>query len=128
MLRFLTFLLVMCAAMPAFPQGGGKAEPHRIEFAPGRTSKVLTGTLSGSQEMDFVFFARKGQRVTVANSRSSLFDVRIFSPENGVDSGFDSARKFSLVLPEDGDYLMFVRKKQMRSPRTAKFSITLTIK
>src|ERR1043166_7703340 len=62
-------------------QRGGKAEPLKILFAAGKTSTTLAGRLSNDQEMEYVFSARKGQRVTVRNAQSHLFDVRIFRSE-----------------------------------------------
>ena len=112
----------------AFPQGGGKAEPNRIEFGHGRTSTTLAATLGPDQEMEYVFSAKSGQKVTVTNPSTGLFDVRVFSDENNVETEFDSSRNFSLTLPADGDYMLFVRKKAVKTPRRARFAITLSIK
>jgi len=114
--------------LPALAQNGGKAEPNRIEFAPGHTSKVLTGTLGYDEEMEYVFAAKARQKVTISNPSVSLFDVRIFSEENNVETEFDSSRTFSLTLPSDGDYTVYVRKKRVKTPRRARFSITLAIR
>ncbi|HTH50340.1 MAG TPA: hypothetical protein VL501_00305 [Pyrinomonadaceae bacterium] len=125
---FVITAIVWCTAVVALAQGGGKAEPKRIEFAPGHTSAVLSATLGHDEEMEYVFYAKAGQKVTVSNPKTSLFDVRIFSNENDVETEFDSSRTFSLTLPADGDYMLFVRKKRVRTPARAKFSITLSIK
>ncbi|HEY2846351.1 MAG TPA: hypothetical protein VGI80_00950 [Pyrinomonadaceae bacterium] len=78
--------------------------------------------------MEYVFSAKKGQKVTVTNPSTSLFDVRIFSDENNVETEFDSSRIFSITLPADGDYNLYVRKKRVKTLRRARFSITLSIK
>jgi hypothetical protein len=109
-------------------QNGGKAEPKRIEFSNGRSSTVLSGSLSNSREMEFVFNARKGQTVTISNPQTSLFDVRIFSEEFDVETEFDSSRTFSLELPSAGDYLLYIRKKLVQRPKRARFAIRLSIK
>lgn len=109
-------------------QNGGKAEPKRIEFAAGRTSAVLTGSLSNGQEMEYVFSARKGQSVMVKNAKTSLFDFRVFSGEFDVETEFESSPTLTITVPETGDYMLFVRKKMVRSPRRAAFSLTLLIK
>lgn len=111
-----------------FAQNGGKAEPKRIQFASGKSSAVLSGTLSNGQEMDYVFEARKGQMVTIRNATKSLFDFRVFSEENFPDGDFDSSPSYTFEIPETGDYMFFVRKKQVKTPRTARFSMTLSIK
>jgi hypothetical protein len=122
-------LCLMCfLAANSVSAQGGKAEPNRIQFAPGKSSATLTGTLSNGQEMEYVFTASKGQKVTIKNTRRNLFDFKVFSEENFSEGDFDSSSSYTFEIPETGDYLLFVRKKQVRSPRTARFSITLTIK
>lgn len=122
------FLCILCLAafVPALAQHGGKAEPKEIKFAPGKTSATVTGTLSNGQEYDFVFSAKKGQKLTVRNSRTSQFDFRVFSEEYNVETEFESSPTLKLELPETGKYYFYIRKK-MTAPRRASFSITLTI-
>src|ERR1043166_4687004 len=117
MKKLLLILIVSLAiALPAIAQpGGGKAEANRIEFAKGRNSINLHSTLSNDEEMEYVFSAHKGQKVTIVNATTSLFDVRIFSDENNVETECDSSRTFSLTLPADGDYNLFVRKKRVKT-------------
>lgn len=126
-IKYAFALLVLCSAA-AFAQRGGKAEPKRIEFAPGRSSTTVSGSLSNGQEMEYVFAATKGQTVTIRNSNKSLFDFRVFSNEFDVETEFESSPTLTLELPETGDYLFYVRKKQVKSPRTARFSLSLSIR
>lgn len=121
-------LFCLLAASMSFAQGGGKAEPKRIQFAAGKSSAALSGTLSNGQEMEYVFGARKGQTVTIRNTRTSLFDFRVFNEEFDFETEFESSPTLTFEVPETGNYLFFVRKKQVRSPRTARFSLTLAIK
>lgn len=125
--QILLCLLCFFAANILIAQGG-KAEPNRIQFATGQSSATLTGTLSNDQEMEYVFNARAGQTVTIKNTRTSLFDFRVFNNQNDFDTEFESSPTLVFEIPETGDYLFFVRKKLVRSPRTARFSLTLTIK
>ena len=127
-LLLIALVSLVLIVTPVLAQHGGKAEPDRIEFARGHTSTVLSSTLGHDEEMEYVFSASKGQKVTITNPQTSLFDVRIFSEENNVETEFDSSRTFSLTLPADGDYNLFVRKKRVRTPSRARFSITLAIK
>lgn len=125
-----TFLLVLVTAFSichASAQHGGKALPREIKFASGKSSVSVTGTLSNGQEYDFVFNARKGQRVMISNSKTSLFDFRVYSEEFDLETEFESSPTLSLEIPETGKYLFFVRKK-MTSPHRARFSLTLTIR
>lgn len=121
-------LLCIFAVVAANAQIGGKAEPKRIEFAAGASSTTLSGTLSNGQEMEYVFAAARGQTVSITNLTKNLFDFKVYSEEHFSEGDFDSSASYSFEIPETGDYLFFVRKKQVKSPRTARFSIKLAIK
>ena len=114
--------------LPALAQGGGKAGPKRIEFAAGKSSLTLSGSLSNGQEMEYIFEASKGQKVTIRNSNTSLFDFRVFNQEFDFETEFESSPTLMFEIPDTGDFMFFVRKKQVKNPRTARFSLTLTIK
>lgn len=120
-------VVVAFGATENFAQGG-KAEPKRIQFAAGKSSAILGGTLSTDQEMEYVFTATQGQIVTIKNSRASLFDFRVFNDGSLSEGDFDSSSSYTFTVPETGDYMLFVRKKRVKAPRTARFSITLFIK
>ncbi len=130
MRTFLFFLLIFFAfaVSISFAQYGGKAEPLRIGFEKGKTSTVLTRTLSNDQQMEYVFGARKGQTVTIKNTKTSLFDFKVYSEENFSEGDFDSSPTYTFVIPETGDYNLFVRKKMVRTPKAARFYVTLSIK
>ena len=121
------FLSLLIIVFPAHAQGG-KAEPKRIEFKPGTVSALLSGTLSNGQEMDYVFAAKAGQVIKVTNRTNGLFDFRIFRDEAGVETEFESSRTLTVDLPQSGDYLFFVRKKQVKAPRSGRYSINIEIK
>jgi hypothetical protein len=120
---FFIFASVLCVGA----QDGGKAEPKRIEFAAGKSSILLAGRLRNGQEMEYVFAARKGQKVTVRNNRTSLFDFRIFNSEFDFETEYDSSPVYSFELPDAGDYLFFVRRKLTKA-KAASFSVSLSIK
>ena len=119
--------MALAFVIPVAAQHGGKAEPRRIIFASGKTSTVVTGTLGNHQEMEYVFGASAGQTVTITNSNPSAFDFRIFNEAADVETEFESSRTLTLTLPADGDYMFYVRKKAGGS-RTARFSLTISIK
>jgi hypothetical protein len=123
----LLIVIVVAGAVPALGQGG-KAEASRIEFVPGKSSATLTGRLSNGSEMEYVFAANKGQTVTITNSNKALFDFRVFSGRFDFDTEFDSSKSLTFQIPESGDYMFSVRKRQVKAPRTAHFSLTCTIK
>ncbi len=122
---------MICALACGFPtifaQNGGKAEPVRIVFREGKASADLSGWLSNCQAMEYVFGAEKGRSVTIKNSTNRLFDFRVFNDEFEFETEFESSSVLSFEIPETGDYMFFIRKKQVRSPRRARYSLTLAI-
>jgi len=120
--------IILLAGVMSLSAQGGKAEPNRIRFAQGRQSVAVTGTLSNGQEAEYVFGASKGQTVVIKNSNRGLFDFRVFNQEFDFETEFESSRALTFEIPETGDYLFFIRKKQVKSPRTARYSLTLSIK
>lgn len=126
LLAFSIFCLMFFAAS-VFAQHGGKAEPNRIKFAAGASSKVISGSLSNGTEAEYVFSAQKGQKITVKNTRPSAFDFRVFNDEFNIETEYESSPTLTIEVPETGDYFFYVRKKA-GGLRTARYSLTLTIK
>ena len=130
-MKRVSFLLVIAffafTAVSTLAQGGGKAEPGRVKFAKGKSMTVLAGTLSGDEEQEFVFGAKKGQTVYVTNPDSLRFAYRLFNDTVSNDSTDLAEPTMEFVVPETGDYMLFVRRANT-TPRSAKFSITLAIK
>jgi hypothetical protein len=123
--------VVFLCATHIFAQGGGKAEPNRIKFAKGKTSAVVSGTLSNNDEMDYVFAAKAGQKVSlkvVSNPTGDLFDFTIAGDGFEFQTEYDSYSKYDFTVMETGDYLVTVRKKPTGKAPKAKFFLTLTIK
>lgn len=122
--------LFVFAAVATFAQDGGKAEPNRIKFAKGKSSTVVTGSLKGDSQYEFVFGATKGQTVYVTNPDSANFSYSVFS-QDIEDVNYESTDlavpTLEFVVPETGDYMMFV-KRNATSRIAKKFSITLAIK
>lgn len=118
------------AAVSTFAQSGGKAEPNRIKFAKGKSSTIITGSLTGDSQYEFVFGARKGQTVYVTNPDSDNFSYSVFS-QDIEDVNYESTDlaepTLEFVVPETGDYMIFV-KRNATSNVAKKFSITLAIR
>lgn len=126
--RSILVLLFVFAINDILSAQGGKAEPKRIRFETGRSSVTIVGSLRNAQEMEYIFAASRGQSVTIKNPNRNLFDFRVFSEEFGFETEFESSPVLTFEIPETGDYMFFVRKKQVRSPRAARFSLTLAIR
>lgn len=122
-------LLLLSVSTTAFAQRGGKAEPLRIEIGRGATSTKVKGKIRGDEQAEYVFAARKGQRVkiklTSVPAESALFELRR-APE--ADSKVEySGRNWSVVAPETGDYFINVIRRR-GAATTSRYTLTLTIR
>ena len=114
----------------AFAVQGGKAEPVRIRIPRGHESVTVGGTLRGDAQTEYVFDARKGQRVTIRLSATPSRSVRVdlkgaADVHLPLESGID--RPASVVLSDDGDQEIWV--KRVAGPRgRSQYRLTLTIR
>src|SRR5258708_33143903 len=58
-------LLILSVYSAVMAQGGGKAEPKRIEFRSGTSSTIINGTVRGAEQAEYVLAAKKGQTLTI---------------------------------------------------------------
>ncbi|MGB7922405.1 MAG: hypothetical protein WCF57_04095 [Pyrinomonadaceae bacterium] len=127
-IKGLLLALLLCAPAAALAQGGGKAEPSRIEFKRGRKSATVTGRIRGDVQAEYVFAARQGQRVKISLTSIPVKSaILTLSSADGVDYKFKaSAYGWTGVAPVTGDYLLFVTKSS-EQPGTSNYSLTLKI-
>jgi len=123
-------LLILIVYSAAMAQGGGKAEPKRIEFRSGASSTIISGTVRSTEEAEYVLAAKKGQTLTIkitsVPARTAGFDLH--GPQD-VDLGleFDTNLSFSRRLPKTGDYLITVVKLN-DAIRASKYTMTVTVR
>ena len=125
-----SFLLLFLAASEARAQGGGKAEPNRIEFKRGTSSKTVSGVVRNDEQAEYVVSAQLGQRMIIkltnVPAKSSCFELQ--GPD-GSDVGLetDCNWSYSKVLQATGDFFITVaRPSQARG--TSRYRLTVTVK
>lgn len=123
-LFLIAVVMLVAGTAGVFAQHGGKAEPKKIKFTPGKSSTMLIGSLANHQEMEFSFTAKAGQ--TVYLKCGSEFDFRLYLPDTDFDTEWNKGSD-SFELPADGEYMLFVRKRLTKT-RRARFALTITIK
>jgi hypothetical protein len=52
----------------------------------------------------------------------------VFNNAADFDTEFDSSPVSVIEPPVTGEYLLYIRKKRVKTPRTAQFNLTLAIK
>ena len=124
------FGMVLVSARVALSQGGGKAEPKRIEFKRGTTTTTVVDKIKNAEEAEYVIAARKGQRLTIRLTstpyRSAVFDIKA---PGDADLGleYDANYIFNKILPATGDYFITV-DRPTTSKGTANYKMVITIR
>lgn len=114
-------------------QNGGKAEPNRVKFAKGKSSTVLSGTLKKDEQMEYIFSAKQGQKITakiVSTAPKGKFHYFKIEGVDGVNYLPESDINYELdfTAPQTGDYEIFVQMKPTERVRSGKYALTLIIK
>ena len=128
LLLLLSSILVSASAS-VFAQGGGKAEPLRIEFKRGAKSATVKGRVRHDEQAEYIFAARKGQRIIISlittPAQSACFNLL---GGDGEDLKFEhKCDALSDVAPETRDYLIYVTKRN-KNTESSGYSLTLRIK
>ena len=124
------FAVVLMSARVALSQGGGKAEPKRIEFKRGTTTTTVVDKIKNDEDAEYVIAARKGQRLTIRLTstpyRSAVFDIKA---PGDADLGleYDANYTFNKILPATGDYFITV-DRPTTSKGTANYKMVITIR
>jgi hypothetical protein len=128
--RVAAALLVLATGSAAIAQGGGKAEPNRIEFKRGTTSTTINGSVRGDEQAEYVLAAKKGQKLVIkltsVPTKSSVF--QLLGPDNDtLGLEFDANWDYSGKLPKTGDYLITVARPT-ESKGTSRYKLTITVR
>jgi hypothetical protein len=125
-----TAFVILIAVLNVVGQGGGKAEPRRIEFKRGTTTTTVVDKIKNEEEAEYVIAAKKGQRLTIRLTstpyRSAVFDIKA---PGDADLGleFDANYSFNKILPATGDYFITV-DRPTTSKGTANYKMVITIR
>lgn len=125
---FSAVLLTLVVSTTALAQGGGKAEPNRIEFKRGTTSTTISGTVRGDEQAEYLLSARKGQRLVIkltsVPAKSSVF--QLLGPDNDtLGLEYDANYDYSGTLPKTGDYFISVARPG-GSKGTSRYKLTVS--
>ena len=125
-----TSVLLLFSASLCLAQGGGKAEPNRIEFKRGTYTTTVTGQVNDDQEVEYSVAARKGQRLSIKLKsvpiKATVFELKA---PGDADLGleYDANWSFNKILPMTGDYLIIVARPTTEKGK-ASFKLVITIK
>ena len=115
-----------------FAQNGGKAEPNEIKFKKGAKSATVTGNVKGSEEAEYIFSAKRSQKVSLkvaSNKPKGNFHRFMLK---GSDVEFTTKqnyyRTYDFIAPETGSYFVSVTFDSKGNTKTGTYALTLAIK
>lgn len=135
MKRLFTFALLLAVAVPfPFPaQAVGEAAATNgqvVQFAKGKTSSQLRGSIKGDRDIEYSINARAGQTLAVSmTSKNASLNFNINPPgsRESMFIGSTQGAKASVVLPADGSYVVQVYLMRNASRRNESASYVLDV-
>lgn len=106
---------------------------ERVRFAPGKTSTVIQGRITGYETVDYVLGARQGQPINVtmvSNNGANFFNI-LAPGETDIAffNGSVSQNQYEGVLPMTGDYRIrvYLMRSAARRHEGAKYRIEVIV-
>jgi hypothetical protein len=128
---FAVLLFAFGGATRISAQNGGKAEPNRISFKKGANRAIVTKTLKMDEEMEYIFGAKSGQKISlkiVSTPRGKFSAFKVLGDGFDFASEYDNNYDLTFTAPETGNYLVFVKLRPTDKIKSARFALTLSIK
>ena len=104
---------------------------EKVQFAAGKSTATVTGTLVGDQTVDYLFAATGGQAVEVTlkpSSTSNYFNVMPPGTDEAIFIGSTSGNLFKGTVPKTGEYTARVYLMRNAARRGAKSNYTMTFR
>ena len=123
------FIATLLSTATLFAQ---QIETHRISFPSSATGTTVSGSIRGSEIIDFVLNARAGQRMTVQMSTdnpSAYFNVNRSGRASAIHIGSTDGLAYNGILPESGDWVVrvYLIRAAARRGEVANYSVTFSI-
>jgi hypothetical protein len=131
--RFALVILALVATLPALPAhaaGDPGIRSQTVQFAKGATSVQLKGSIKGDAGVDYKISARAGQMLAVTmkpSNASTYFNILPPGSEGAIFVGSTSGVTATVVLPDDGVYVVRVYLMRNASRRNETSHYTLTV-
>jgi hypothetical protein len=130
MTKPLVTALVAAGLLMAMPASAQQTVP--VTFAKGKSSAVVTGSITGDQDRTYTVDARAGQTMTVALKRTKGSpEMNIYAPGNdtAISLGATDPYNVKTALPTTGRYRIqvFQMRASARRGETASYNLTIAI-
>ncbi len=131
--RFASAALILIAThipLPAHAAGDPAIRTQTVRFAKDATSAQLRGSIKGDAGVDYRIDARAGQTLAVTmkpSNASSYFNINPPGSEVSMFVGSTSGDTATVVLPDDGIYVVRVYLMRNAARRNETSNYTLTV-
>ena len=113
--------------------GTAEAATKQVQFAKGKSSATISGTVKGGEDVDHVLRANAGQTLNVdfkASKGAAFFNV--VPPGSIYEAlfvGMNEGNHYSGTLPKDGDYIIrvFLKGNAKDSGKPVKYTLKVAI-
>ncbi len=122
---FTVFMLTTFFALTSFAQKGNDVE-RKIKFAKGKSAATVKDSIADRNTTHtWVVDAKAGQIMTIVfTSARKDVDFCVGFPNGGEPEDSCSKRKWTIELPDDGNYTLIIDSKRENTP----YKLTVTIK
>jgi hypothetical protein len=136
MTRFITIALGLALAapvpLPALAAGEAGTTPRQaVQFAKGKSSAQVRGSIKGDGDAEYTVNARAGQTLAVAlktSNASAYFNIKPpGSKDAAIFIGSSSGSEAKLLLPADGSYVVQVYLMRNAARRNESATYTLDV-
>ena len=124
------FLSFSPALTSIFAQRGGKAEPLNIKFKRNSTSATFKDVIRGSEEAEYQFEAREGQKLNIKINSTPKASVSPQIKDSDLENlklEQDGSSSWVATLPKSGEYFMSVMRDRKGTGRST-YILTISIK
>lgn len=129
-LNFLPKLFLLVCAF-SFATGFGQITTKAVKFAPGKSSAVITGSVTGYQTIDYTVSAKENQTLKVdfkSNKTGNFFNVLPpGSQDEAIFVGSNEGNSFGGTLSLTGTYKIRVYLMRNDARKNVKANYTLNV-
>ena len=119
------------ASLPGLSDGSAYAQ-SRIAFAPGTSSKIIRGAMTGREGQTYRIRVNAGQRLSIslrASNGSTYFNVSQAGSPQAIFIGSTDGNQFDGIVPASGDYVIdvYLMRNAARRGETSRFVLNVEV-
>jgi hypothetical protein len=134
LLAVVATLSICAVGIPSYGPGAAFAQDRteRLDFAQGRSSRTVRGSVVGYDAIDYVVRVRDGQRLAATlntNNASNYLNIKARGSSEALFIGSTSGNIGDVIVPATGDYVVqvYLMRNAARRGERADFSLKVEV-